>query len=336
MSGNLPKIVTIGFFSLILLNSTDLLSDPQWKVLESEFFVLNYTPSNIEYVLSLGDLDVVFAEISNALEYLSPYPVTLYIFPDRKSMLEFCRSLNSPCPARAPAFSTNRGLIFDGEYYSQLSTQVFLKTLRHELTHRTLRYLAGERRDIPSWLNEGSATYFESNFAFSSQALSKAFKENRVPKWEQLDSYVHSNTLAALGYEEAFSAVCFLIEIYGHEKYVEFIHALSSREVSSAVKFTYAKSLSELEEEWLLWLPTYLENPSQHRVFLSLPSKLKDSDLDGLYDLEEMQRGTDPKNPDSDGDGILDSEDEVSVGFSFLFFVLFVFFVLNARAPKAL
>ncbi|MFQ5892451.1 MAG: hypothetical protein ACE5HW_06625, partial [Candidatus Methanofastidiosia archaeon] len=73
MSGNLSKTITIGLFFLILLNSTDLLSDPQWEVLESEFFVLNYTPSNREYVLSLEDLDVVFAEISNALEYLSPY-----------------------------------------------------------------------------------------------------------------------------------------------------------------------------------------------------------------------------------------------------------------------
>ncbi|MDO8509854.1 MAG: hypothetical protein Q7S24_01800 [bacterium] len=32
-----------------------------------------------------------------------------------------------------------------------------------------------------------------------------------------------------------------------------------------------------------------------------------DADLDGLTDTKEKQSGTDPKNPDTDGDGIMDS-----------------------------
>ena len=34
-----------------------------------------------------------------------------------------------------------------------------------------------------------------------------------------------------------------------------------------------------------------------------------DSDNDGLSDQEEIKNGTDPNNPDSDGDGIIDSQD---------------------------
>jgi hypothetical protein len=41
---------------------------------------------------------------------------------------------------------------------------------------------------------------------------------------------------------------------------------------------------------------------------------MDDTDQDGWSDLEEataeLRRGTDPTNPDTDGDGLIDSEDE--------------------------
>ena len=36
---------------------------------------------------------------------------------------------------------------------------------------------------------------------------------------------------------------------------------------------------------------------------------LFDNDNDGLSNLEEYKRGTDPNNPDTDGDGILDGDE---------------------------
>ncbi len=38
-------------------------------------------------------------------------------------------------------------------------------------------------------------------------------------------------------------------------------------------------------------------------------SRVADTDKDGLLDWEEMQRGTNPNNPDTDGDGLNDSID---------------------------
>ena len=43
--------------------------------------------------------------------------------------------------------------------------------------------------------------------------------------------------------------------------------------------------------------------------------KAADTDDDNLYDEEEAQYGTDPNNPDSDGDGYLDGE-EVKNGYN--------------------
>ena len=36
----------------------------------------------------------------------------------------------------------------------------------------------------------------------------------------------------------------------------------------------------------------------------------KDTDNDGLTDAQEQEKGTDPFNPDTDNDGILDGEDD--------------------------
>ncbi|MEX0568307.1 MAG: hypothetical protein Q6363_003995, partial [Candidatus Njordarchaeota archaeon] len=38
-----------------------------------------------------------------------------------------------------------------------------------------------------------------------------------------------------------------------------------------------------------------------------------DSDMDGLYNIEEYELGTDPKNSDTDGDGFSDKE-EIDAG----------------------
>jgi hypothetical protein len=39
-----------------------------------------------------------------------------------------------------------------------------------------------------------------------------------------------------------------------------------------------------------------------------------DSDRDGLFDFVERRMGTDPFNPDTDGDGIIDSKDDTPAG----------------------
>ena len=44
-----------------------------------------------------------------------------------------------------------------------------------------------------------------------------------------------------------------------------------------------------------------------------------DADGDGLNELEEAERGTDPTNPDSDSDGISDGEEAANGGATALF-----------------
>lgn len=55
------------------------------------------------------------------------------------------------------------------------------------------------------------------------------------------------------------------------------------------------------------------ENINFSEAFSKLPSRVKDTDNDGLFDWEETLYGTDPVNQDSDGDGKLDG-DEVDSG----------------------
>ena len=45
-------------------------------------------------------------------------------------------------------------------------------------------------------------------------------------------------------------------------------------------------------------------------------NSLSDSDTDGLSDLEELRLGTNPLNPDTDNDGIIDSQDNETIGYN--------------------
>lgn len=51
----------------------------------------------------------------------------------------------------------------------------------------------------------------------------------------------------------------------------------------------------------------FTKNASNSKKFLTLQGQIElDTDADGLLDWEESLWGTDPKNPDSDGDGVSD------------------------------
>ena len=45
-------------------------------------------------------------------------------------------------------------------------------------------------------------------------------------------------------------------------------------------------------------------------------NNLSDSDSDGLSDLEELRLGTNPLNADTDYDGIIDSQDNETIGYN--------------------
>jgi hypothetical protein len=61
--------------------------------------------------------------------------------------------------------------------------------------------------------------------------------------------------------------------------------------------------LIERREPLMDWLRGVAEDPSRLGEFR------RDSDADGLPNLVESRYGTDPENPDSDGDGVTDGED---------------------------
>jgi len=76
---------------------------------------------------------------------------------------------------------------------------------------------------------------------------------------------------------------------------------------------------NETVKEVILYLPYFLNQNSDQDldgVIDTLDADPEDpnsdSDGDGLTDLEEQSRSTDPLNPDTDGDGIGDAEDEVT------------------------
>ena len=97
------------------------------------------------------------------------------------------------------------------------------------------------------------------------------------------------------------------------EKPVEIIKDLSSIEIKSQIEEIGKEAVQETQQKLQILEDSILE---KEKIKLEIQQKfLKDSDNDGISDLEEVRLGTDPFNPDSDGDGFLDGT-EIMLGFS--------------------
>ncbi len=97
------------------------------------------------------------------------------------------------------------------------------------------------------------------------------------------------------------------------EKPMGIIEDLSSLEIKSQIEEVKTETI-QLTERKLQELENLILE--KERIKIEAQQEfLKDSDNDGISDLEEIRLGTDPFNPDSDGDGFLDGT-EVMLGFS--------------------
>jgi Bacterial TSP3 repeat len=75
--------------------------------------------------------------------------------------------------------------------------------------------------------------------------------------------------------------------------------------------------IREIDDKSITFPPVALRAKRERQNVLltcSLPELMKDSDGDGLTDLEESRLGTDPANADTDGDGLRDGDDPTPLG----------------------
>jgi len=137
-------------------------------------------------------------------------PVEIYVLDDRDAFTHFLRFYYPELPPRR-AFFLAQGP--DRVVYTYASPRLE-EDLRHEATHALLR---GAYGDLPLWLDEGLAEYFESDLAQPGverariDELTADLRAKWSPNLERLESRVDIRQMTPRDYREAWAWVDLLL-----------------------------------------------------------------------------------------------------------------------------
>jgi len=125
--------------------------------------------------------------------------------------------------------------------------------LRHELTH-IVTHVAGEGPygSLPTWLDEGTAMYAQSEPGEGyTSALDRAIEHDSLLSVRSMTAPPADPSKVALFYGQAWSLVKFLVETYGPERFAELFATIrEGTPVDEALLKTYGFDQDGLEDVW--------------------------------------------------------------------------------------
>jgi hypothetical protein len=128
------------------------------------------------------------------------------------------------------------------------------RTQAHELTHVLVGQLTFScLSDIPTWLQEGLAVYGEGGpDTPSQQQFDEALKDDTLLPVRSLSGgFSEDPSKAGISYTQSYSLAKFLIEQYGQDKMLDFLHALSDgNAVDEALQQVYGFDIEGFEDAW--------------------------------------------------------------------------------------
>ena len=173
----------------------------------------------------LGELRQLHGELVRQLG-LSPAsePIQLYLFHDRETYARYLQHYFPDVPYRRALYVKRKGAGMVLAYWSRQ----FDVDLRHECTHALLHAMLPE---IPLWLDEGLAKYFElpaKQRAYDNPQLADLLGDIRsgtVPKLENLEKITDLSGMGRLEYRDAWAWVHFMLhgDPQAHEALVGYL-----------------------------------------------------------------------------------------------------------------
>jgi hypothetical protein len=169
-------------------------------------FRLNYDHPLISNLIKLRK------EVADALSLeLNGPPVVVYLFPNEREYYGYLKTTYPTLPARRAYFI---GTSFELAVYTYWGERV-QEDLRHEFTHGLLH---STLQDVPLWLDEGLAEYFEvagpepgTVNTKSAQELAAAIANGWQPNLKRLESLHEVSMMNQADYREAWAWVHFML-----------------------------------------------------------------------------------------------------------------------------
>lgn len=242
-----------------------------WRELETEKFIIVYAesvegPTGIgcacgieEAQVYAGFIDEVYDDLVDIFDIELTTPINLRLFPTEESYYEVNPIAERLTGVVAHAMNSREEIAIALPRTRPLTEEDIINNLRHELTHLFASLLSDG--NLTAGFQEGIAQYVEKPNERSQtdpSLLQQAYDQGRLLTWDQLDSSANVFGDPQVAYPQALSIAAFLIDQYGFAKFIDFIAANADQPgYRSALEATYEKSATELEAEWLAYLPDY-------------------------------------------------------------------------------
>jgi hypothetical protein len=237
-------------------------SQAEWRERRTDRFAILYAPGGEataeEYALFV---DQVYDEVAAIFGHRAAVPVTLRLYPTLERYYE-----SNPLARGMPGivahadFRRNEVVVIVPQTINQTPDEV-QNNIRHELAHIVASELSGNRLNVG--FHEGVAQYVERpapELEAKIRLLRRALDDGTLLSWSALDDRDQVYGSPEIAYPQSLSVVAFLVDRYSFAKLREFL-TVSARSSGyrSALERTYGASPSDLEGEWLAWLPSYIE-----------------------------------------------------------------------------
>jgi len=262
------------YFKILYVNEAEQETEPitfdylnpkyRWQKMESETMTVfwhDITKSKIEEVISKSE--TVLEEVSDLFALEQNRPIRAVIINSQRESAESFPQISS---------STTRDNVYGGFAFPQY--EVFIVRglsadgIIHEATHLLMsQKLDSARSQVPAWLSEGIAMYFEIDNKHRNRTAEIGYLQKKLRPLSSMQSVPGKSADIRLFYAHSQGIVGYLIDKGGKEKILRLIEQIDSgTKPDVAVIDVYGKTIDELDKSWQATL-----NPSFERRLLVDP-----------------------------------------------------------------
>ncbi len=255
-----------------------------WRELKTEKFLLVYAESvsiegqPVECSCGIDEaeryaafIDEIYSDQVRLFQAELKTPINLRLFPTEESYYEVNPLAEQLTGVIAHALNSREEIAIALPRTRTLTEEELVNNLRHELSHLFASLLSDGK--LKAGFQEGIAQYLEKptdRDSFNPALLRQAFEQGRLLTWAELDEAQQVYSDPQVAYPQTLSVVAFLVDRYGLPPLFEFMRAAATEPgYRSALQTAYGRPADELEAEWLLYLPKYLDGRWQINAIYS-------------------------------------------------------------------
>ena len=262
------------YFKILYINDAEQETDPitfdyldpkyRWQKMESETITVfwhDITKSKIEEVISKSE--TVLEQVSELFDIEQNRPIRAVIANSQRESADSFPKISS---------SATRDNVYGGFAFPQY--EVFIVRgvsadgIIHEATHLLMsQKLDSARSQVPAWLSEGIAMYFEIDNEHRNRTAEVGYIQKKLRPLSSMQSVPGKSGDIRLFYAHSQGIVGYLIDKGGKEKILRLLEQINSgTKTDVAVIDVYGKTIDELDKSWQASL-----NPSFERRLLVDP-----------------------------------------------------------------